>query len=244
MSDTYTKELWSIEAAGGWFAPKGSFVAGGALTSVFTGKPVNDIDLYFKSKEDFEAACKRAYEESFWCADVTSRAVTFKHNEDTIQLMHFDWFETAQEIFDCFDFTCCMGAYDFDGKEFVFDDRFLKHASQRHLEFHHGTRFPFASLTRVLKYQSRGYTIGKGALLSIALRCHETEISCWSDLQEQFGGIYGEQVEIATEQPFSIDAAIKALSADFIKSPALQKDTPLNASQLLQKIGQLTADKP
>lgn len=31
----------------------GAFAAGGAVTSVFTGKPINDVDVYFKSREAF-----------------------------------------------------------------------------------------------------------------------------------------------------------------------------------------------
>ncbi|MGF9564132.1 hypothetical protein AAIH70_11515 [Neorhizobium sp. BT27B] len=194
----------------------GAFVAGGAVTSVFTGKDINDIDVYFKSREAFEYAVAQAYDEGWWCVAATKRAVTFSdHGGAPIQFMHFDFFPTAQDIFSAFDFTVVMGALDFDTGEFVFHDDFLKHNSQRFLRFHPGTRFPLASATRVLKYQTRGYTIGKGDILKIALASRKVKIDTWEELKDQIGGAYGEKVVLAGEhQEFSLDAAIEALSVD------------------------------
>lgn len=191
-----------------------AFAAGGAVTSVFTGKEINDVDVYFKSREAFEYQVAMAYENGWWCVSATKRAVTFSDNGGVpVQFMHFDFFPTAQAIFDAFDFTVVMGAYDFDAKEFVFHDDFLKHNSQRFLRFHPGTRYPLASATRVLKYQDRGYTIGKGDILKIALASRKPKIDTWEDLKDQIGGAYGEKVVLAGEgQEFSLDAAIAALT--------------------------------
>ena len=194
----------------------GAFAAGGAVTSIFTGKPINDVDVYFKSREAFEAAVASAYDEGWWCVSSSKRAVTFSDNGGTpVQFMHFDFFPTAQAIFDAFDFTVVMGALDFDTGEFVFHDDFLKHNSQRFLRFHPGTRFPLASATRVLKYQGRGYTIGKGDVLKIVLAGRKVKIESWDDLKDQIGGAYGDKVVFGTEgKEFTLDAAIDALTVD------------------------------
>lgn len=186
------------------------------MTSVFTNRDINDVDVYFKSREAFEYAVADAYENGWWCVSASKRAVTFSDNGgDPIQFMHFDFFPTAQDIFAAFDFTVVMGALDFDTDEFVFHDDFLKHNSQRFLRFHPGTRFPLASATRVLKYQDRGYTIGKGDILKIALASRKVKIDTWEELKDQIGGAYGEKVVLAGEhQEFSLDAAIEALSVD------------------------------
>lgn len=194
----------------------GAFAAGGAVTSVFTGKPINDVDVYFKSREAFDAAVASAYDEGMWCLSSSKRAVTFGDRDGTpIQFMHFDFFPTAQDIFAAFDFTVVMGALDFDTDEFFFHDDFLKHNSQRFLRFHPGTRFPLASATRILKYQDRGYTIGKGDILKIALASRKVKIDTWEELKDQIGGAYGEKVVLAGEdKEFSLDAAIEALTVD------------------------------
>jgi hypothetical protein len=193
----------------------GAYCAGGAVTSVFTGKPINDVDVYFKSREAFEFAVCQAYEDGFWCVSVTKRAVTFKDGDRTLQYMHFDFFPTAADIFKAFDYTIVMGAYDYDTKEFTFHDDFLKHNSQRFLRFNAGTRFPLASATRVLKYQQRGYTIGKGDMLKIVMACRGVAIDSWEEFADQVGGAYGEKVLLQTDgKPFTIEAAIDSLTVD------------------------------
>lgn len=207
----YTAEAAKIKQA--CYPIPGAFAAGGAVTSVFTGKPINDVDVYFKSREAFEYAVASAYENGNWCVSSSKRAVTFVDGDNIIQFMHFDFFPTAQAIFDAFDFTVVMGALDFDTGEFAFHDDFLKHNSQRFLRFHPGTRYPLASATRVLKYQDRGYTIGKGDILKIALASRKVKIDTWEELKDQIGGAYGEKVVLAGEdKEFSLNAAIEALT--------------------------------
>lgn len=213
MMANYDAEASLILAAG--YPVKGAYCAGGAVTSVFTGKPINDVDVYFKSREAFELAVCQAYEDGYWCASVTKRAVTFKDGDKTLQYMHFDFFPTAADIFKAFDYTVVMGAYDYDAKEFVFHDDFLKHNSQRFLRFNAGTRFPLASATRVLKYQQRGYTVGKGDMLKIVMACRGVKIDTWEEFSDQVGGAYGEKVLLQTDgKPFTIEAAIEALTVD------------------------------
>lgn len=225
-----------------------AFVAGGAITSVFTAKPINDADIYFKSRAAFEKAVFQSYEEGFWCVDASKRAVTFSDNGRIVQLMHFDFFPSADDIFKAFDFTINMAALDLDSNEFIFHDDFLKHNAQRFLRFNKGTRYPLASATRVLKYQQRDYTIGKGDILKIALACRGARLESWDDLKDQIGGAYGNKVALENEgAPFSLDAAIDALTADeegreLWCEPA-NDNQPGNADDLLRKLAELNGVK-
>lgn len=238
----HAPELKKLLEAASNFTPRNAFIAGGALTSVFTGQPINDVDLYFKSKDAFIAAVRRAYDDGLWCVAASDRAITFARGNEIIQLMHFDFFETAGSVFDAFDFTACMAAYDIDAQAFVFHDEFLKHAAQRYLRFHAGTRFPFGSLLRTIKYQARGYSLGKGDLLRIALRCHQVPLNSWDDLAAAIGGQYGERVALDTERPFSVDAAISLIASTEFTAPAIPEDMPGDADELLAKIGVLQVE--
>lgn len=240
----HEKEITKILVQASNFKPKGAFIAGGALTSAFTGAPINDVDYYFKSKEAFMDAVSEAYSEMMWCVAATDRAVTFISNDNIIQLMLFDFFPTAEAIFDAFDYTIVMAAYDLDSKEFIFHDDFLKHASQRYLSFHSGTRYPYGSLMRVLKYQQRGYTIGKGDLLRIALCCSQVPINSWDDLAATIGGQYGEKAKIDVDTPFSMEAAI----ALYKESPEITvhgntEVMPGSAGALLFKLNMIEENK-
>jgi hypothetical protein len=232
----HKKELQNILAAASHFTPPGAFIAGGALTSSFTGNDIKDVDIYFKSKEDFIAAVEQAYDEGMWCVAATDRAVTFTCYNNIIRLMHFDFFKTAEEIFDAFDFTVCMAAYDLDTKEFIFHEDFLKHAAQRFLRFHSGTRYPYGSLMRVVKYQQRGYTIGKSDLLRIGLSCQRVAINSWDDLASAIGGQYGDKAKIETDVPYSLEAADDMFKdTEFVLKE--KENMPGTAEELLEKIG-------
>jgi hypothetical protein len=230
-----TKEQQEVVNAADHFMPAGAWVAGGALTSVYTGQPINDVDLYFKDRASFDNAVRGAYDDGMRCVAKTSRAVTFLRGPKVVQLMHFNWFESPQAIFDSFDFTCCMAAMDCEAKEIIMHDDFLKHCSQRFLKFHAGTAFPYGTVARVLKYQKRGYTIGTNEMLRIALKCATVPIASWDELKEQIGGQYGEAVVINGEGDFSIDAAIAAMNGMEITA-AKAEAMPGNAEALLQSI--------
>ncbi|HMN14546.1 MAG TPA: hypothetical protein PKD55_19690 [Bellilinea sp.] len=244
MTD-YTAEKNKILAAG--YTVPGAFAAGGAVTSVFTNNTIRDVDVYFKSREAFEAAVEGAYADGFWCVASSKRAVTFSDNGRIVQYMHFDFFPTADDIFAAFDFTVCMGAYDYDTQQFVFHPDFMKHNAQRFLRFNPGTRYPLASATRVLKYQERGYTIGKGDMMKIVLAARGVRIERWEDLKDQIGGAYGDKVVLGNEDmPFSLAAAIDALSVnengDEVWTVPANDNQPSNSMALLRHLAEMKGE--
>lgn len=236
-------ELEKIKDAADSFLPEHGIIAGGALASAFTRREIQDVDIYFRSKADFIQAVRDAYDEGMWCVLATDRAVTFQSSGKIVQLMCFDWFAAPAAVFDAFDFTGCMAAYDIDAEQFVFQEEFFKHAAQRHLKFHSGTRYPYGSLLRVLKYQSRGYNIGKADLLRIALCCSKVKLESWEDLAKAIGGQYGEKVNLGSDKPFSIDAALEILADSEVTIPSGAEDQPSSADELLVKIGMLSASE-
>ena len=192
----------------------GCFVAGGALTSVYTRREINDFDIYPKSRRAMIKACQWAFENGYWAVYVSDRAITFKGKCDTLlQIMTFSTYKKAKDIFKSFDFTINMAAIDLDsGKELLHKD-FLKHNSQRFLSFNTKTDFPFASALRVNKYKERGYTIGNAEFFKILMTCHNKSVSSWEELKSQIGGIYGDLIEIPTDGKYTFKKAIKALGS-------------------------------
>jgi len=209
MNIDLTKEVEKIKAS--FDAFEGSFLAGGAITSIISGKPVNDWDVYFKSEKAFRQAVEDAYDNGYWCISITTRALTFKYQDEVIQFMFFRWFETAQEIFDSFDFTVCMGAYDADTKELTLHPRFMPDLAAKALVFNHNTSYPLASGLRVRKYYEREYSISKTELLKVIMAINQKKIETWEDYEEQVGGMYGESIATDKKVPFSLDAVVKSI---------------------------------
>jgi hypothetical protein len=169
-------------------------VAGGAISSIFTGKDINDIDMYFKTKQDLSDFLYNEMDRN-WVIANTDKAFLFRKDGKKIQAIYFRYFDSAEAIFDTFDFTVCMGAYDFDKEEFVLHRDFLKHNASRILKFNANTAFPIVSALRVQKYVNKGYSISKSEFLRIMLTIANSKISTYEELKAQMGGMYGENYD-------------------------------------------------
>jgi hypothetical protein len=205
------------------------FVAGGTITSLFSGNPINDIDLYFRSEASLAELVEKIYEDSGdWVHALTKKALLVKVDDKEVQLIHFKYFENAEQIFDSFDFTICMGVYDFKTEEFILHNDFLKHNAQRQLRFNKNTAFPIVSLLRVQKYKDKGYYISKPEFLRIALRCMDLEIDSIEKLKEHLGGMYGinydKLISLDEGEEFSLSIVIDKIadlsqSEEYFKKP-------------------------
>lgn len=170
------------------------YIAGGAITSLFTGKEINDIDVYFKSKNDlFDFLITEL--ESEYILYVTKKAITYKiTNSETVQFVFMNYYEEAKEIFEDFDFTINMGAFDIQKDKFILHKDFLKDNVNRKLVFNSNTAFPLVSGTRVRKYIMKGYEIDSLELTKILLTINNLKIKNYEDLEKHLGGMYGENI--------------------------------------------------
>lgn len=193
-------------------------IAGGSITSLFTRNEINDIDIYFRSKESLINALKEIEGQSTIMA-FTDKATMFvkDSSEYAYQFIHFKFFDNPQEIFDTFDFTVCMGAYDFKTDDFIFHPSFLTHNSQRLLKVNEKTAYPIMTALRVQKYLDKGYTISKPEFIKIMLVINQLNIITYKQLKEQMGGMYGVNYDklfkdIQDNDNFDINVAIETLS--------------------------------
>src|SRR5574343_880957 len=87
--------------------PEGVVLAGCALTSMFSGQPVNDLDVYFRSSE---ALSQFLENNELFIQSATDKALTCtirtaQYSSVTIKCIYFAYFEKAEDIFESFDFT-------------------------------------------------------------------------------------------------------------------------------------------
>lgn len=201
----------------------GVFLAGGAITSVFTNKDINDYDLYFRDAESFAKFFGLWLDGDFGHAvvlSVTNKSITlhFPSEGTVVQAIYYKWFPYAEDIFDDFDFTVNMGAYCFKEELFVLHKDFLRHNAQRYLEVNTNTAFPLITALRIDKYKTKGYTISKANFLKVMFSVMKLNIKDWEDLKEHIGGMYGLKVAelFNTEKEFSVDEVIAQLSDSLI----------------------------
>lgn len=212
------KEVWNL------LEHHNAIVAGGAITSLFCNREINDVDVYFRCEEDLVRVLASIFNideiydyeiDQFHVhvSGLSQRTIMCSVKEKALQLMTFKYFPDVQDIFDTFDFTCCMGAYDCKSKEFIFHPEFFKHNSQRYLKFNPGTAYPLMSLMRVDKYREKGYTISKSEMLRVVFACMELKINSWEEAKEHIGGMYGYDMSKAFDEgvDFSMGSLIDQL---------------------------------
>lgn len=201
-----------------------AILAGGAITSLFCKREINDWDIYFRSKY----SCARllldacVYKDSL---DISSLRVVAKTQKSVlctglkginVQLITCKYYKDVVDIFKSFDFTVCMGAYDFDKECFFLEENFLLHNSQRYLKFNPDTLYPMISALRVQKYSDKGYYISKMEMMRILTKISTLKIESWEDAEDQLGGMYGETLKgiVDSEEDFSTDALLEALGRE------------------------------
>ncbi len=190
------------------------FIAGGFIRNIFTNSEVNDIDIYFRNKSSIEQLLMDEFRSNYlFC--VTKKAITIEYEKKTLQLIFIDYYQDADSIFGSFDFTCCMGAFDFKEERFIFYKDFMKHNAQRVLKFNSKTLFPIISALRINKYLEKGYQISRKSVIEIMLSINALKIDSLEELTSQLGGMYGENVDDifseSLKENFDINKALKEL---------------------------------
>lgn len=213
------------------FKAHGVLLCGGAITAIFTGAKIRDWDLYFPSEAAFNAVreqfIQHGKEQSRTDLAMT---YTWKKKQRPFQLIWgVGYFDEPMKVYEHYDYTICMGGFDFANDLFFFHQDFLKHLAQRRLVFNHKTDFPISSLLRSTKYLSRGYFISGVELLKIGMTIQATKITNYKELRRQMMGID--------------TAFLKALTDEWIKPAWAEKAYELETGlQLIDEYMQALSD--
>ena len=184
----------------------GVIIAGGSVSSVFSGMPINAYDLYCPSSlaynsllKDFREYIKKTdLKGNALGAEVfiTENAVTFRCDGKMYQVIQTHLRQespvsrlTAEDIIKGFDFTICMGAYNTVTHQFSLHNQFLEHIARRVLMFNPDSKYPICALGRVKKYVKKGYHISGAEIVKMALCVANLEMKDYTDLKYQLLGI-------------------------------------------------------
>lgn len=209
----------------------GVYLAGGAITSIFSGQAINDLDLYFDSAKTLAQFID---DNSPFIVSCTDKAATLTINTSrysyrTIQCIYFDYFDNPQQIFDSFDFSINTGCYVFETEEFVFGEDFFKDLALKRLSFNPKTAFPLVSLLRINKYLSRGYKISTGEMRKLGFTVAKLDLSTKEEFIKHLGGMYSltallEIMLWPENEAFDSDKALELVSKAMETDPVLNFD--------------------
>jgi hypothetical protein len=166
------------------------FIAGGALTSVFSGRRINDLDLFFRDEADFTALRKRIERDGIVPSFATASALSYNIEGERIQLIR-KYFGDPWFIISVFDFTICKAAYNPAAgldSQFILGDDFLYDLAQKTLHYIPGD-FPLSSLWRVQKFIKRDFKLPAIDAIKLALAINNLQIGNYEALKDQLEGI-------------------------------------------------------
>lgn len=255
----YEKELTKLKSfmnadLWGLLQDQGCIIAGGAVTSMFTNKEVNDVDVYFPSKEAFTKVMQELIDLNYWhnykykkeyglgyvdgmITIVTNKAVMLLSEGNRVQFIVHKFYQAAEEIFQDFDFTVCMGALEMKTDTWKLHEDFFKHNSQRFIQFNEKTSYPLISALRIAKYKDKGYNISKAQFMKVMMAVNAKNINSWEVLLEELGGMYGTAPEdiFDTSLPFDISYAMQKLD-DVMITEKMQAQSWSNLDEIVKKI--------
>jgi hypothetical protein len=164
------------------------FIAGGALTSVFSGTQINDLDFFFYSESGLESM-KNIFEsdKKYPLKFSTDSALSYSCNGIKVQLIK-KIYGNEWDIIKQFDFKICMAAFNPVLQSYTVDNDFFYDLSRRRLTYNPGN-YPIASLWRVKKFIKRGYEFPPIDSIKLALTINNLHISTYEELKSQLEGI-------------------------------------------------------
>lgn len=165
-SDLDTTELYRVLNK----VRNGAWCAGGAIRRVLNKQPLDsDFDFFFRSAEelaDWEtklpstlSLVRETAHHKHWKGRIDDSAIAVD-----IQAIRFRFYETASQVIDSFDYTITQ--FVLDGDKLVTTPFALWDLSRKRLAIHKVT-YPVATMRRMLKYGSQGFTACSGCMATL-----------------------------------------------------------------------------
>jgi hypothetical protein len=157
------------------------FIAGGVFKNIFNDEKFRDVDIFFKSQEDFNEADKFYSEDkenwSFVYENANAKCFKNKLTKVKIEIVR-NTFSDVEDMLKRFDFTIVKFAYFKDTQDdetvfkCMFHENFFEDLINKKLVIDDTSSFPVNTLERSWKYKGYGYGL-----------CRESKIKLINILQ-------------------------------------------------------------
>jgi hypothetical protein len=167
-----------------------AIIAGGAVRAIFANEYISDYDVFFGKAIDEETFIAGIEKLDYELSYKSDSAKTYTKDGVKVQVISTSLISgSAQQVIDQFDYTICMGAYDFEGMTFVLHENFVEHIARKELYYNTAGKYPISSLFRLRKYIKKGYTIPGLEIIKLALSINNLKMTSFRDLRGQLMGI-------------------------------------------------------
>jgi len=150
------------------------YIAGGCLRNFIMSIAINDIDLYFKTKDGalffknlFEERKFDVFKKDVQVLSETKNAITLKRSHyQPFQFVTKEAGPPQEVVYGTFDFENCMAWYD-PATNYVSYDIMLNSLNTRELMYNTQSKNPLNSIKRLIKFQKMGFDITEKCLFNM-----------------------------------------------------------------------------
>lgn len=167
-----------------------TFIAGGAITSIFSSTKINDYDIYFKYPMSEIKIKEMLYELEGFNYNVkckSDNAISLEHTATGTKLQLIvkeNCIGKPKDVIKMFDFTICKAYYDFETEELYLGEDFLRHLAEKRLVLSDNLIYPLSTLFRTKKYTKKGYVMSAVDYIKLGLSINNLKIESFKDLRE------------------------------------------------------------
>lgn len=172
---TTSKQLFELGVLKSLLIGHKGFIAGGCFKNIFNHEQVKDIDVFFRTENDFLDACITV---KSWDSIIplyeNKKVKAFKNTNSGLQIeLIRTVFGTPEEIISNFDFTITKAAFIDD--EFLYHKKFFEHLHTRKLVLDAAIPFPVSTFERTLRYTRYGYGLCRESKEKLLKAIHDYE---------------------------------------------------------------------
>lgn len=160
-------------------------IAGGCFKNIFKKEKVKDVDIFFRTREEFDKAVdiyeNQVCDGKFKLKYKNKNVVAYQDEKSgiVVELIKRTFYKTEQELLDEFDFTITKFAYYFESVEdtegnISFDyyvmhhEKFFEHLLMNKLVLESSDlKFPFSTFERALRYSKYGYGLCRQSKINL-----------------------------------------------------------------------------
>lgn len=180
------------------FAKCNVSLCGGAIASIISDRPINDLDLYVNSIEDLDKLQKLLFSYGYHVEYATANAISYKDDEGKVIQVITLYYGNVEKIIGTYDFVCCQLGYCFNRKEVIATpDAYINNICKE-LVFEPNNKYPLNTLLRLNKYTCYGYHMNSANIIKLVLHIVRffMTVSTKEQLIDQFAGVYGERDKV------------------------------------------------
>lgn len=146
-------------------------IAGGCFKSIFSGEQLHDIDMFFRTSEDFYRAVSyfKEHTDEYTPGYENKNVVSFIHTKTNLRIECIrKIFGTPEEILNQFDFTITKFAYEIEAEPvdegeweytdtILYHESFFEHLTMKRLVVDEDMPYPLSTFNRTYKYAKSGF---------------------------------------------------------------------------------------